>query len=47
MANLKKLVRNTRSLPQFKHLPDFWGWYKYFMETGNQEGVSDSGNDYY
>ncbi|XP_062337405.1 actinodin2 [Osmerus eperlanus] len=41
MANLKKLVRNTRSLPQFKRLPDFWGWYKYFMETGNQEGVED------
>ncbi|CAN9502949.1 unnamed protein product [Ophioblennius macclurei] len=46
MANLKKLVRNRRNiayvtLPQFKRLPDFWGWYKYFMDTHNQEGVED------
>lgn len=45
MASLTKLVRNRRNLPvlavpQFKRLPDFWGWYKYFMDTHNQEGVS-------
>lgn len=45
MANLKKLVRNRRNvpiltLPQLKRLPDFWGWYKHFMDTHNQEGVS-------
>lgn len=45
MANLKKLVRNRRNvpvlaLPQLKRVPDFWGWYKHFMDTNNQEGVS-------
>lgn len=44
-ARLAKLVRNRRNVPvlavpQFKRLPDFWGWYKYFMDTHNQEGVS-------
>ncbi|KAM3838222.1 actinodin2 [Diretmus argenteus] len=46
MANLKKLVRNRRNLPvltlpQFKRLPDFWVWYKHFIDTHNQEGVED------
>ncbi|XP_061587175.1 actinodin2 [Cololabis saira] len=46
MANLKKLVRNRRNvpvlaLPKFKRVPDFWGWYKYFMDSHNQEGVED------
>ncbi|XP_044076988.1 actinodin2 [Siniperca chuatsi] len=46
MASLKKLVRHRRNLPvwavpQFKRLPDFWGWYKYFMDSHNQEGVED------
>uniref|UniRef100_A0A3P8TYM5 Actinodin2 n=1 Tax=Amphiprion percula TaxID=161767 RepID=A0A3P8TYM5_AMPPE len=46
MANLKKLVRNRRNVhvlavPQYKRLPDFWGWYKYFMDSHNQEGVED------
>ncbi|XP_040911599.1 actinodin2 [Toxotes jaculatrix] len=46
MANLKRLVRNRRNVPifavpQLKRLPDFWGWYKYFMDTHNQEGVED------
>ncbi|XP_012710991.3 actinodin2 [Fundulus heteroclitus] len=46
MANLKKLVRNRRNVPvvavpQFKRVPDFWGWYKYFMDTHNQERVED------
>ncbi|XP_072220290.1 actinodin2 [Leuresthes tenuis] len=46
MANLKKLVRNRRNVPvlavpQFKRVPDFWGWYKYFMDSHNQEGVED------
>lgn len=45
MERLTKLVRNRRNVPvlavpQFKRLPDFWGWYKYFMDTHNQEGVS-------
>ncbi|XP_054452746.1 LOW QUALITY PROTEIN: actinodin2 [Anoplopoma fimbria] len=46
MENLRTLVRNRRNspylaLPQFKRLPDFWGWYKYFMQSQNQEGVED------
>ncbi|XP_030608332.1 actinodin2 [Archocentrus centrarchus] len=46
IANLKTLVRNRRNVPvvavpQFKRLPDFWGWYKYFMDSHNQEGVED------
>ncbi|XP_060940577.1 actinodin2 [Limanda limanda] len=46
MATLKKLVRNRRNVPmiavpQFKRMPDFWGWYKYFMDSHNQEGVED------
>ncbi|XP_065810320.1 actinodin2 [Labrus bergylta] len=46
MASMTKLVRNRRNLPvlpvpQFKRLPDFWGWYKYFMDSHNQEGLED------
>ncbi|XP_075954257.1 actinodin2 [Anarhichas minor] len=46
MENLNTLVRNRRNVPvlavpQFKRLPDFWGWYKYFMQSQNQEGVED------
>ncbi|XP_015257868.1 PREDICTED: uncharacterized protein LOC107102919 [Cyprinodon variegatus] len=46
MANLKKLVRNRRNVPvmavpQFRRVPDFWAWYKHFMDTHNQEGVED------
>lgn len=45
METFTKLVRSRRNVPvvavpQFKRLPDFWGWYKYFMDTHNQEGVS-------
>lgn len=45
MDSLSKVVRNRRNVPffavpQFKRLPDFWGWYKYFMDSHNQEGVS-------
>uniref|UniRef100_A0A3P8W794 Actinodin2 n=1 Tax=Cynoglossus semilaevis TaxID=244447 RepID=A0A3P8W794_CYNSE len=44
--DVKSLVRNRRNLPfvavpQFKRLPDFWGWYKYFVDSNNQEGVED------
>lgn len=51
MANLRKLVRHRRNapamtVPQFQRLPDFWSWYKYFMDSHNQEGVS-AANIYY
>uniref|UniRef100_A0A3Q4HCQ8 Actinodin2 n=1 Tax=Neolamprologus brichardi TaxID=32507 RepID=A0A3Q4HCQ8_NEOBR len=46
MTSLKKLVRDRRNVPvvavpQFNRVPDFWGWYKYFMDSHNQEGVED------
>ncbi|KAJ8011185.1 hypothetical protein DPEC_G00055550 [Dallia pectoralis] len=38
-------VRSKRSLsysiPVFGQVPDFWGWYKHFMDSGNQEGIED------
>uniref|UniRef100_A0A3P9IVG2 Actinodin2 n=1 Tax=Oryzias latipes TaxID=8090 RepID=A0A3P9IVG2_ORYLA len=45
-ADLKQPVRSRRNVavvavPQFQRVPDFWGWYKYFMDTHNQEGVED------
>ncbi|XP_063076024.1 actinodin2 [Engraulis encrasicolus] len=36
----KALARSKRS-PYYKAMPDFWGWYKYFTETNNQEAVED------
>ncbi|XP_041804940.1 actinodin2 [Chelmon rostratus] len=46
MESLTGLVRNRRNVPvlavpQFKRMPDFWGWYKYFMDSHNQEGIED------
>ncbi|CAL1580368.1 unnamed protein product [Knipowitschia caucasica] len=47
MSNLRRLSRDRRhapamlAVPQYKRLPDFWGWYKYFMDSHNQEGVED------
>lgn len=51
VERLSKLVRSRRNVPvsavpQFKRLPDFWGWYKYFMDTHNQEGVSPDAFQY-
>jgi len=45
MSSLKKLVRNRRNVAYYRSQPDFWGWYKYFMETNNQEGVSNKRRD--
>ncbi|KAK2895855.1 actinodin2 [Channa argus] len=44
MSNLKTRSRRNvpvLALPQFTRVPDFWGWYKYFIESHNQEGVED------
>ncbi|XP_066565053.1 actinodin1 [Amia ocellicauda] len=38
---LKKLVRSRRNISWYKQHSDFWGWYKYFTDTGNQEGVNE------
>ncbi|XP_051944002.1 actinodin2 [Hippocampus zosterae] len=45
-ANLRKSLRHRRNapvmtVPRFQRLPDFWTWYKYFMDSHNQEGVED------
>lgn len=38
---IKKLARNKRNaVAYYKRLPEFWAWYKYYMDTHNQEGVS-------
>lgn len=37
---LHKVVRNRRSIAYYKQLPEFWAWYKYYVDTHNQEGVS-------
>ncbi|XP_052466627.1 uncharacterized protein LOC128023563 [Carassius gibelio] len=41
MSSLKKLVRSRRNVAYYRSQPDFWGWYKYFMQTNNQEGIED------
>lgn len=39
---LKKLTRNKRNaVAYYRQLPEFWAWYKYYMDTHNQEGVSN------
>lgn len=38
---INKLARNKRNaVAYYKRLPEFWAWYKYYMDTHNQEGVS-------
>ncbi|KAG5285399.1 hypothetical protein AALO_G00002950 [Alosa alosa] len=34
-------ARLRRSVSHYRALPDFWGWYKYYTETNNQEAVED------
>uniref|UniRef100_A0A8D0D4R5 Actinodin1 n=1 Tax=Sander lucioperca TaxID=283035 RepID=A0A8D0D4R5_SANLU len=33
----RKLIRNRRNISWYKQNADFWGWYKYFTDNGNQE----------
>lgn len=40
VSPLNKLTRNKRNIAYYRSQPDFWGWYKYYMESNNQEGVS-------
>ncbi|XP_016129790.1 uncharacterized protein [Sinocyclocheilus grahami] len=37
----KKLIRNRRNISWYKQHSDFWSWYKYFTDNGNQEGVAE------
>ncbi|XP_051538109.1 uncharacterized protein LOC127431622 [Myxocyprinus asiaticus] len=39
-AGPTRLIRNRRNISWYKQHSDFWGWYKYFTDTGNQEGVA-------
>lgn len=40
ISPLKKLSRNRRNIAYYRSQPDYWGWYRYYMDTNNQEGVS-------
>uniref|UniRef100_A0A4W6BSZ4 Actinodin1 n=2 Tax=Lates calcarifer TaxID=8187 RepID=A0A4W6BSZ4_LATCA len=33
----RRLIRNRRNISWYKQHSDFWGWYKYFTDNGNQE----------
>ncbi|XP_066536379.1 actinodin2 [Hoplias malabaricus] len=37
----KKLSRHRRNIAYYQRLPEFWNWYKYFMDTHNQEGIEN------
>uniref|UniRef100_A0A4W4H642 Actinodin1 n=1 Tax=Electrophorus electricus TaxID=8005 RepID=A0A4W4H642_ELEEL len=37
----KKLNRNRRNISWYKQHSDFWNWYKYFTDNGNQQGVAE------
>ncbi|XP_036376270.1 actinodin1 [Megalops cyprinoides] len=36
-----KLIRHKRNISWYKQHSDFWNWYKYFTDTGNQKGVEE------
>uniref|UniRef100_A0A672GKL3 Actinodin1 n=1 Tax=Salarias fasciatus TaxID=181472 RepID=A0A672GKL3_SALFA len=33
----RRLIRNRRNISWYNQHSDFWGWYKYFSDNGNQE----------
>ncbi|KAM9332652.1 actinodin1 [Pholidichthys leucotaenia] len=37
----RKLIRNRRNISWYKQHSDFWSWYKYFTDNGNQEAVQE------
>ncbi|XP_074549765.1 actinodin1 [Halichoeres trimaculatus] len=37
----RRLIRNRRNISWYKQHSDFWGWYKFFTENGNQEAVQE------
>lgn len=37
----RRLIRNRRNISWYKQHSDFWAWYKYFTDNGNQEAVSE------
>uniref|UniRef100_A0A3B4A1U2 Actinodin1 n=1 Tax=Periophthalmus magnuspinnatus TaxID=409849 RepID=A0A3B4A1U2_9GOBI len=40
-ANHRRLIRNRRNISWYNQHSDFWAWYKYFTDNGNQEAVSE------
>ncbi|XP_077410948.1 actinodin1 isoform X2 [Vanacampus margaritifer] len=37
----RRLSRNRRNISWYKQHSDFWSWYKYFTDNGNQEAVQE------
>ncbi|XP_015246139.1 PREDICTED: AT-rich interactive domain-containing protein 1A-like [Cyprinodon variegatus] len=37
----RRLIRNRRNISWYKQHSDFWAWYKYFTDNGNQEAVQE------
>ncbi|XP_053198821.1 actinodin1 [Scomber japonicus] len=37
----RRLIRNRRNISWYKQHSDFWGWYKFFTDNGNQEAVQE------
>ncbi|XP_061877957.1 actinodin1 isoform X1 [Entelurus aequoreus] len=37
----RRLIRNRRNISWYKQHSDFWGWYKYFTDNGNQEAIQE------
>ncbi|KAG7524903.1 hypothetical protein JOB18_018842 [Solea senegalensis] len=40
-AAQRKLVRHRRNISWYKQHSDFWNWYKFFTDNGNQEAVHE------
>nr|XP_057916599.1 actinodin1 [Doryrhamphus excisus] len=40
-ASHRRLIRNRRNISWYKQHSDFWNWYKYFTDNGNQEAVQE------
>lgn len=41
MTSQRSLVRNRRNISWYKQHADFWNWYKFFTDNGNQEAVQE------
>ncbi|XP_030612725.1 actinodin1 [Archocentrus centrarchus] len=37
----RRLIRNRRNISWYKQHSDFWAWYKYFTDNGNQEAIQE------
>nr|XP_019961586.1 PREDICTED: trithorax group protein osa-like isoform X2 [Paralichthys olivaceus] len=40
-ASQRRLSRNRRNISWYKQHSDFWNWYKFFTDNGNQEAVHE------